>query len=226
MEISNFLDCIEIPPKAEAKASIIWLHGLGASGDDFVPAVRTLNLPENLGLRFVFPNAPVRPVTVNQGYRMPAWYDILGFSADSREDESGILNAEQRIQQILEREQELGIPSHKIVLAGFSQGGALALFSGLRYHKPLAGIMGLSTYLPISQTLLNTPNQANQNTPFFIAHGQHDPVVPLSWGLFSQGALTERGYGVEWRTYPIEHHVSNEELRDISGWLQKILCEQ
>ncbi len=220
------ISTIEINPKhKEPEVSIVWLHGLGADGNDFAPLVPMLNLPEEVGIRYVFPNAPHRPVTVNNGYVMPAWYDILGLSGDSKEDEAGILQMEKSIVDLLEQEQQKGIPSHKIILAGFSQGGAMALFTALRYSKPLAGIMGLSTYLPLANKLLTTVNKENTKTPIFLGHGELDNIVPMAWGMFSYESLKKLGHQVEWHAYPASHSVVSEEILDISTWIEKTITK-
>lgn len=210
---------VEINPATPAKAAVIWLHGLGADGYDFANMVPELHLPEELAIRFIFPHAPVRPITVNNGYRMRGWYDITGFSISSREDAQGIKESEQAIATLIQQQQALGIPSQKIILAGFSQGGAIALHTGLRYPEPLAGIIGLSTYLPLASTLAHERNPANQPTPLFLAHGTNDSVVPFAWAEMANKQLTAMGYAIDWHTYPIDHTVSLEEIRHISQWL-------
>lgn len=219
------LEAVYYNPKITHKASVIWLHGLGADGHDFVPIVPQLQLPEALGVRFIFPHAPVRPVTINAGMTMRAWFDIFGLTPGSKQDEAGIRNAEQMVAQLIQQENELGIPSEKIVLAGFSQGGALALQSGLRYPKRLAGIMGLSTVLALAEKLPQELSPANKDIPIFLAHGTQDMVVPLTLGEMMRQYLMSMGYAVSWKTYPMAHSVCQEEIKDISHWLQKVLAD-
>lgn len=220
----NFLPCVAIDPSIKPQAVIIWLHGLGADGHDFAQAVPQLNLPPELGIRFVFPHAPVRPITLNNGYQMRAWYDITGLTLCSREDELGIISSEQTIVALIDREIANGIPSNKIILAGFSQGGALALHTGLRYSKPLAGILALSTYLPLAKKLSTEKHTANYNIPIFLAHGENDPVIPLSWAQMAHQQLQHLNYAPQWQAYPMEHSVSQQEMHDIRQWIIKV-CE-
>lgn len=217
------LSVVEINPPQQPLASVIWLHGLGADGHDFVPLVPQLNLPDALAVRFVFPHAPVMPITINGGYAMRAWYDILGLEEGSREDEAGIRVAAKQVEVLIQQEQARGIPAERIVLAGFSQGGAMALHCGLRFPERLAGILALSTYLPVGYAVAAEANSANQQIPVFIAHGTEDPLLPLSWAQQSYEFLQKLGYGVELRTYAMEHSVCGEEVKDIGNWLQKIL---
>lgn len=224
---SQSISTIEINPKhKKPDASIVWLHGLGADGNDFASLVPMLNLSPELSIRFVFPNAPHRPVTLNGGYVMPAWYDIYGLKGDSEEDEAGILHTEKMIADLLEQEQQAGINSNRIILAGFSQGGAMALFTALRYPKPLAGIMGLSTYLPLANQLLTTFSTENARTPIFLGHGELDDLVPVSWGQFSYESLKKLGHQVEWHAYPTNHSVASQEIVDIAHWIEKVLAEK
>lgn len=216
------LEAIEIGPREGVVASVIWLHGLGADGHDFEPIVPELGLPETV--RFVFPHAPVRPVTVNGGMSMRAWYDIYGVGAGFDEDEAGTRDSEARVIRLIERESELGVASERIVVAGFSQGGAIALHTALRYPHRLAGVMALSTYVPLRRLLEAERHQANQQTPIFMAHGRHDAVVPFDYGRLSKDLLESLGYAVEWHDYPMEHSVSLEEVQDISAWLRRVLA--
>lgn len=218
----NTLEKITKETKTPAVASVIWLHGLGADGHDFADIVPQLNLPENLPIRFVFPHAPVRSITINGNMRMRAWYDIYNLSSLDKEDETGILQSEKLVHSLIAEEIANGIPSQRIILAGFSQGGAVALFTGLRYAQPLGGIMALSTYLPLAQQA-QAFNPANQHTPIFIAHGRFDPVLPFVAGEKSEQFLKKLNYAVEWHEYPMEHQVCYEEINDISRWLIKIL---
>jgi phospholipase/carboxylesterase len=218
------LDCVELEPNAPATASVIWLHGLGADGNDFVPIVPELRLPDTLAVRFVFPHAPVRPVTLNGGMRMRAWYDILGLDRAAREDESGIRESQAQIEALIKRENARGIPSERIVLAGFSQGGAITLQTGLRYPEKLAGLMILSSYLALRDTLATEATPANRATPIFMAHGEFDYMLPLQLGSSSRDLLLQNGYAVDWRAYPMEHQVCAEEIRDVASWLKKVLA--
>ncbi len=216
------METVEIQTGARPAAAVIWLHGLGADGHDFEPVVPELRLPQTLPLRFVFPHAPIRPVTLNQGMRMRAWYDIARLGGGP-EDEAGIRSSEGLLKSLISREMENGISLEKIVLAGFSQGGAIALQTALRYPEPLAGVLALSTYLPISQTLDKEKSRANQNIPIFMAHGLYDDIIPLRRAEQSAKILADLGYNVEWRTYPMPHSVCAEEIADIARFLVRIL---
>ena len=214
---------IEIETAPQPTASVIWLHGLGADGRDFVPIVPELRLPSDLAVRFVFPHAPHRPVTINRGYVMRAWYDIAETEFGRQEDEAGIRESEQTVRGLIQREIERGISSERIVLAGFSQGGAVVLHTGLRLPQRLAGILALSTYLPLADTLKAEAHQANADVPIFMAHGTDDPIIPLALGESSADLLTRRGANLEWRTYEMEHSVCLDEIQDIAGWLTRVL---
>ncbi len=211
------LDCIEMTTGEAPSLAVIWLHGLGAEGHDFEPIVPELNL--RFAARFVFPHAPVRPVTINGGMPMRAWYDILGFDRSAREDAAGIRASAAAVTELVDREIARGIPAERIVLAGFSQGGAIALHTALREPRALAGVLALSTYLPLAATLASERHLANAGLPIFMAHGTQDPVLPLKLGEFSRRALESLGYSVEWRTYPMPHSVCMEEIRAIAAWL-------
>ena len=215
------LDAIEIETARNPAASIIWLHGLGADGNDFAPIVPALKLP-GAAIRFVFPHAPVQPVTINGGMRMRAWYDITD-GAIRREDESGVRASQTLIEALIAREKERGTAANRLVLAGFSQGGAIALQTGLRHSERVAGIMALSTYLPIADKFAAEASEANRDAPIFMAHGSHDPVIPLARAEQSRGLLQSLGYNVEWREYPMQHSVCPEEVSDIGAWLGKVL---
>jgi phospholipase/carboxylesterase len=215
------LDAIEIETARNPSASIIWLHGLGADGNDFAPLVPALKLPK-AGIRFVFPHAPVQPVTINGGMRMRAWYDISD-GAIRREDERGVRASQALIEALIAREKERGTPADRLVLAGFSQGGAIALQTGLRQPERVAGIMALSTYLPIADKFAAEASRANRDTPIFMAHGSDDPVIPLARAEQSRGLLQSLGYRLEWREYPMQHSVCPEEVGDIGAWLGKVL---
>jgi len=220
--MSQMLDAIEIETGANPATSIIWLHGLGADGNDFAPIVPELDLPKT-AIRFVFPHAPVQPVTINAGMRMRAWYDITD-GAIRREDERGVRASQALIETLIGREKERGTRAERLVLAGFSQGGAIALQTGLRYPQRIAGIMALSTYVPISEHLHAEASAANRKAPIFMAHGSFDPVIPLARAQESRKLLQSLGYGLEWREYSMPHSVCPEELADIGAWLQQILA--
>ncbi len=212
------LDCVELGPD-DAQFSIIWLHGLGANGHDFEAIVPELRLPTDKKIRFIFPHAPTMPVTINGGMAMPAWYDIRSMDFLAGQDEAGIRRSEQHLIQLIWREEQRGVASQRIVLAGFSQGGAIALHTGLRYPKPLAGVMALSTYLPLDHTVAAERHAVNKALMVFMGHGSHDPVVPMRLAEASRDYLIELGYGVGWHQYYMEHSVHPEEIRDISRWL-------
>ena len=214
---------IETRPGEPASAAVIWLHGLGADGSDFVPLVSELDLPANINIRFVFPHAPVRPITINQGYHMRGWYDITSLDIANRDDMEGILASAQILNRLCDELVASGIASERIVFAGFSQGGAIALYAGLRYPKKLAGIMALSTYLPLGDTLAQEASAANRDTPIFMAHGLQDDIVASQFGVRSRTRLQQQGYPVQWTDYSMGHSVSIEEIRDIGNWLKNTL---
>ena len=216
------LETIEIETGAKPGAAVIWLHGLGADGHDFEPIVPELGLPASRPVRFIFPNAPQRPVTINMGMRMPAWYDILQMGGGP-EDEAGIRASQAQIEQLIAGEVKKGIPHDKIVLAGFSQGGAIALQTALRQREKLAGVMALSTYLPLREKLEKERAAANSALPIFMAHGSHDPMIPMARAQQSRDALLALGYKVEWRDYPMPHSVCPDEIADIAAFLLRIL---
>ena len=207
-----------------ATASIIWLHGLGADGHDFEGIVPELGLPENTSIRFIFPHAPERAVTVNNGYVMRAWYDIKSLEIDAEQDEQGIRDSAKQIEALIESEHQRGIAYDKIVLAGFSQGGVIALHLGLRFKHRLAGVMALSTYLGLADTLAAEANQVNRDVSIFMAHGVDDQVVPLALGNASRLQLEAQSYGVQWQSYPMEHSVHPDEMDDIAVWLKQVLA--
>jgi len=204
-------------------AAVIWLHGLGADGHDFVPLVPELQLPATLAVRFVFPHAPLRAVTLNNGYVMRAWYDIKGLSLQSEQDIAGIHASAQLVGQLIQTELDAGIAAQRIVIAGFSQGGAVALQTALRYPQRLAGVLPLSTYLPLHDTLASEASTANRDLPILMCHGTQDSVVPLQLGKLSCDWLRAAGYAVDFRTYDMPHSVCNDEVRDISAWLSRVL---
>jgi len=217
------LEHIELATGAEPQGTVIWMHGLGADGWDFVPIVRELPLPEELQLRFIFPHAPVRRVTINGGMEMRAWYDIAMSDIARLPDEGGIRESQKSIEGLIARERSRGVDSRHIVLAGFSQGGAIALQTGLRYPEKLAGVMALSTYLPLAAVLPREASPANKATPIFMAHGIFDPVVAYVMGTTSRMTLAGLGYNLEWHEYPMQHSVCAEEVRDIGIWLRDVL---
>jgi phospholipase/carboxylesterase len=219
------LSCIEIETAPNPSAAVIWLHGLGADGNDFVPIIPELQLAGCPGIRFVFPSAPSIPVTVNGGYVMPAWYDIIGRNLMDREDADGIARSASAITEVIKREFSRGIAYENIVLAGFSQGCAMALHIGLRLPHKLAGIIALSGYLPLAMTLHLEKHSANSKTPIFMAHGEYDQVVIPERAQSSCAVLEKLGYEVDWNEYPMEHSVNREELMDISRFLQQILAK-
>jgi phospholipase/carboxylesterase len=217
------LETIESETGPNPSATIIVLHGLGADGNDFVPIAQELDLSPLGPVRFVFPHAPVIPVTINNGYRMRAWYDILGMDLLQREDEAGLRRSLGDVEGLLEREEGRGMPAHRIVLAGFSQGCAMALMTGLRHRQRLAGIVGMSGYLPLAPTLAAERSDANALTPIFMGHGSQDSVVPADRGSESRDALRALGYDVEWHEYPMAHSVCMEEIADLNAWLLRTL---
>jgi phospholipase/carboxylesterase len=205
-------------------ATIIIMHGLGADGSDFFPIAEQIDLSAIGSVRYLFPNAPVIPVTLNGGYEMPAWYDIIGTDIGRREDEAGLRKSQQAIEAIIHNEIARGIPAGKIVVAGFSQGCAMAYMTGLRFGQKLAGIAGLSGYLPLADKIPAERHGANQSTSIFMAHGRQDPMVSVERALASHKALTDLGYAIEWHDYPMEHSVCLEEIRDLRAWLLKVLA--
>ena len=222
----SLLDTIEIETAPNPTATILVLHGLGADGNDFVPIAQELALQAVGPVRFVFPHAPVMPVTINNGYRMRAWYDILGTELVKREDEAGLRSSLAAVEALLSRERERGIAPSRTVLAGFSQGCAMALLTGLRHKQRLAGIVGLSGYLPLAGTTAAERSDANALTPIFMGHGTSDNVVPLARGQQSCELLRGLGYDVSWHTYPMAHSVAMQEIQDLNGWLLKVLAKE
>jgi phospholipase/carboxylesterase len=219
----SLLPTVEHETAAAPRYSVIWLHGLGADGHDFAPIVPELVAPDWPALRFVFPHAPTRPVTINGGMPMRAWYDIFAFDAKARQDEAGIRASIAAVEALIAREVERGVPAERIFLAGFSQGGAIALAAGLRHAQPLAGIIALSTYLPLADSLAAERSAAHAAIPIFQAHGSNDPVLILQRGLDSRAALEALGYRVEWHSYPMPHSVCAEEIADLRQWLGRQL---
>jgi phospholipase/carboxylesterase len=219
----DLLQCIELETAPNPVASVIWLHGLGADGNDFVPIVREFALPASLPVRFVFPHAPVRAVTLNNGFRMRAWYDIATADLNNRADLAGVMHSRAQVEALIAREVTLGVAHARIVLGGFSQGGAIALYTGLRHAERLAGIAALSAYLIGVDALATEASSANRDVPIFMAHGTADPMVRFAWGEASWRALANAGYNVERHTYAMEHSVCMEEVHAVSAWLQRVL---
>ncbi|TDY03905.1 alpha/beta hydrolase [Thiohalophilus thiocyanatoxydans] len=219
--MSQLPECVEVGP-AEAQHCVIWLHGLGADGHDFEPLVPELGLVDR-SVRFVFPHAPVQPVTLNGGMAMRAWYDIRSPRIQENEDTGGIRASQAMVEALIQQQHQRGIPSHRIILAGFSQGGAIALHTGLRQAEPLGGILALSAYLPLVSELDNERHPASQVTPIFMAHGSDDPVVPLSLAEHACHVLQQADYSVTWKVYPMQHQVHPAEIADIATWLRQQL---
>jgi len=224
--MSNLLETIEIETAPNPAAAVIWMHGLGADGNDFAPIVPELALGSLPAVRFIFPHAPMQPVTLNNGQVMRAWYDVSFGDLEGRSrqaDEKGVRTSQAAIGKLIARENKRGIASRQIVVAGFSQGGAIALEAGLRYPERLAGIMALSTYLPLAAKLEAEASAQNKDVPIFFAHGNHDPVIPLPMAVASRDKLRELGYNVDWHEYPMQHSVCMAEVADISAWLRSTL---
>ena len=221
----NQLESIEIETGPNPRATIIVLHGLGADGNDFVPIAKEWNLQTVGPVRYVFPHAPVMPVTINNGYAMRAWYDILGTETERREDEAGLRKSIQAIEGLIANEKARGISADRIVLAGFSQGCAMSLLVGLRHKERLAGIVGMSGYLPLAASTAVERSDANTLTPIFLAHGQQDPMIALDRAVASRDALISLGYEVEWHEYAMGHSVHPQEIVDINRWLLKVLAK-
>jgi phospholipase/carboxylesterase len=219
----QMLPAVELETAHPPTASIIWLHGLGADGHDFEPIVPELGLPEQLSIRFVFPHAPAMPVSINNGYIMPAWYDIRHTDLGIEHDTEGIANSARRIRLLIEQEQMRGIAASRIILAGFSQGAAMALHVGLSHRERLAGIIALSGYLLQPEHLADIRTASNQDIPIFMAHGVNDPVVPFALGEKARLTLGEWGYSIQWHAYPMEHHVCAEEIRAVGHWIAECL---
>lgn len=215
----TLLDCVEHTTGPTPAWSILWLHGLGADGHDFAPIVPELLRPGWPALRFVFPHAPVRPVTLNNGVPMRAWYDLKNLDLDQRADETGVRESIAQVEALLARENERGVPNERILLAGFSQGGAIALAAGVRREQPLGGLIGLSTYLPMGSTTQAESTPQALKTPVFMAHGSHDPVVPEAFGARSRDLLAGLGMAIDWHSYPMQHAVCAEEIRDLGEWM-------
>lgn len=222
--MADLLETIEIETAPNPDAAVVWMHGLGADGHDFEPIVPELRLPATTRIRFVFPHAPLRPVTINQGHVMRAWYDVRALAGVRREDEAGVRQSARQIEALLARERQRGIAPRRIVIAGFSQGGAMALHVGLRYADRLAGLLALSCYLPLANTLPTEASPANRDVPIFWAHGLHDPMIPQAMAEQGRAQLAELGYQIDWHQYPIPHSVSAEEIADVARWLERVLA--
>jgi phospholipase/carboxylesterase len=213
-------DTVEVITGENPEGSVIWLHGLGADGHDFEPIVPELKLPSGLTLRFVFPHAPVQAVTINGGMAMRSWYDIVSFDAEGRADRAGVLKSSALLDDLIAREIERGIPARKIVIAGFSQGGAVAIHTALQTDQNIAGLMALSTYMALPEDAATAVSR--KDLPIFMAHGKFDPVLRMEWGRASADRLIEAGYSVDWHEYPMAHAVCPQEIADISRWLSKV----
>ena len=221
--MAEAIPCIEVEPSSTAVASVIWLHGLGADGNDFVPIIPELGLPADLSVRFIFPHAPVRPVTVNGGMPMRAWYDILSMGRSRDINDSHLYEACEQITQLIKREEQRGISSDRILLVGFSQGGAVAYQTALRYPHSLAGLAALSTYRIKPELTENQAVSANQNLPVFVAHGEQDEVVPVELGHQGFDSLRQQGFDPVWQTYQMGHEVCFKEIESLSRWIQQVI---
>lgn len=222
--MSTVLENIEVDTAPNPGVSIIWMHGLGADGNDFVPLVDELDLSGLPAIRFIFPHANTMPVTINNGYVMRAWYDIVHSDLGRREDEAGLRASQLQVEALIAREKTRGIPAHRIILAGFSQGCAMTLQTGLRHAEPLAGLMCLSGYVPLADKVSNERSVASLKTPIFMVHGRQDPVIPVARATASRDLLQALGYQVEWHEYPMQHSLCQQEVDDIGAWLKKVLA--
>jgi phospholipase/carboxylesterase len=223
VHLINEHDRVCLEPDGVADAAVIWLHGLGADGHDFVPVVGALRLPPGANIRFVFPHAPQRPVTINGGYPLRAWYDIYGLSDGSPEDTTGIRESAASVAALIEAQSAAGIAPQRTVVAGFSQGGAIALHTALRHPQRLAGLIALSTYLPMHTTVAAEASAANRDLPILLAHGRFDPIVPFRWGENTHAELARLGYPVQWQAYPMQHEVCDDEIDAIATFLRQVL---
>jgi phospholipase/carboxylesterase len=220
----DLLEALQVESGPSPAAAVIWLHGLGADGHDFVDIVPALRLPPRPAVRFVFPHAPMRPVTINQGMVMRAWYDVRHDAGARREDEPGVRASQRQIEALIAREKARGVTAGRLVLAGFSQGGAMALQTGLRHPERLAGVMALSCFLPLADRVGAEASPANREVPIFMAHGTHDPLIPLARAEQACQVLAGLGYQVEWHQYPMPHSVCDAEIRDLAAWLTRVLA--
>lgn len=218
----NLLPCVEIELGTPVTKSVIWLHGLGADSSDFVPIVPELHLPSNIGVRFLFPDAPIMPVTINNGYEMRAWFDIYGIALATKIDKEGIDKSIAAIGALIAQEEARGVKSENIILAGFSQGAVIAMMAGLNFPTRLGGVIALSGYLPMAEEVLAHASAANKDIPIFVAHGTEDPIVPYALGKATYAALTQANYSVTWRSYAMPHTVTAQEIQDISTWMKHI----
>ena len=223
--MTDMLESVIVETSPNPEFTVIWMHGLGADGYDFVPVVRELDSLGIPGIKFIFPHANKRPVGINNGYVMRAWYDIKHTDLGRQEDEEGLRESQVAIEAIIAAEKERGLSSKQIALAGFSQGGAMTYQTGLRHAEPLAGLLSLSAYIPLINTIGSERHLANQNTPIFVAHGTADPIVPIHRGQSSADALVSLGYPVQWHTYGMPHSVCEEEIRDIAKFIQQIFTD-
>lgn len=225
---TNGIARIELLTHSDIKPThaIIWLHGLGASADDFVPIVPHLQLDTSVSIKFVFPQAPDRAITINGGMHMPGWYDIKGLSIEDKQDEQGIAESAAIVSTLIDELIEQGIPANKIVLAGFSQGGAVVYHQSLRHPQQLAGLIALSTYLPFAEQVESQASEENKEIPILVQHGQFDPVVPIAMGEASAQRLQGLGYTLEWQVYPMEHEVIMEQIQELGRWINTILAKQ
>jgi len=219
----QILPCVEVNPTATPDACVIWLHGLGDSGHGFAPIVPELKLPDSFAVKFIFPHAPERPITINGGMRMRAWYDIKSMDFESRADLDGVKASAEQVEQLIQAQIDSGIPANRIVLAGFSQGGVIALHIAPRFKHQFAGVLALSTYMCEPTLLANEAQDTNKTTPILMAHGEQDEVVPVFMGNAAYEVLKGNGFDVTWNTYTMQHNVCMQELSDISAWLQKVL---
>ena len=218
------LETIEVETGPAPRAAVIWMHGLGADGHDFAGIEREVAPP--WPVRFVYPHAPFRPVTINQGHVMRAWYDVSGIGGERREDAVGVRDSRERIEALIAREKARGVPARGVVLAGFSQGGAMALHTGLRHAERLGGVLALSCFLPLAETVEGEASPANRDVPILMAHGLHDPLIPIARARAGRDRLRALGYRVDWREYPMAHSVCPDEVRDIAGWLHAVLLDK
>jgi phospholipase/carboxylesterase len=223
--MTDFLPCVELDSRDPAQYSVIWMHGLGATGHDFPPIVPHLEIPERTPVRFIFPHAPSKPVTINNGFVMPAWYDIFDADLRQRYDLAGVEASSKQITELMNREVERGVPFERQVLAGFSQGGAMAMYMALRIPEQLAGVIALSCYMVSEDTVEQDATPAGRSRRAFLAHGELDPMVPLEGGVWAQDQLKTLGWDVTWNTYPMQHEVCMEEIRDLGAWLRETLSD-
>ncbi len=220
--MTALLETLEIETAPSPRAAVIWMHGLGADGHDFAGIEREVT-PPGAAVRYVYPHAPMMPVTINNGYVMRAWYDVFGVAGERREDEAGVRASQERIERLIAREKARGIPARAIVLAGFSQGGAMALHTGLRHPERLAGVMALSCFLPVARSVATEASAANRDVPLFMAHGIADDLIPVARVRAARDTLLGLGYEVEWHEYPMAHSLCPQEIEDIAAWLQRTL---